>query len=116
VLLYQFGELLSPTFSLSPVVAQHRPNHQPLQPVGAISMVCIWFIVPSTGLPELTPERVQIAEAKFKRYTLGKWNPSPHSLAFRMALLDYVGSALLLSRAYDLKELFTGRMRTDIIE
>jgi len=65
-------------------------------PVGAISMVCIWFIVPSSGLPELTPERVQIAEAKFKRYTLGKWNPSPHSLAFRLALLDYVGSGLLL--------------------
>lgn len=80
--------------------------NQFLQPVGAVSMICIWFIVPSTGLPELTPERIQLGEAKFKRYTRGKWNPRPGSLAFRLGLLDYVGSVLLLGRAYDLKRTF----------
>lgn len=79
-------------------------------------MICIWFIVPSSGLPELTPERIEIAEAKFKRYTRGKWNPSPHSLTFRLALLDYVGSFLLLGRTYDSKDYFYSRIKIDNIK
>jgi MFS family permease len=65
-------------------------------PIGAISIICIWFIVPSTGQPELSPERIHVAETKFKRYFRGKWMPSPQSLTFRLALIDYVGVVLLL--------------------
>ena len=64
-------------------------------------MVCIWFIVPSTGQPELKPEQIEAVEAKFRRYTCGRWLLSPNSLAFRLGLIDYVGCGLLLGRAYD---------------
>lgn len=60
----------------------------------------IWFIVPSTGRPELTPEQLQIADGKWKRYTLGKWLPSSKTFLYRLGLLDYVGSTLLLGRTY----------------
>jgi MFS family permease len=65
-------------------------------PVGAISIICIWFIVPSTGQPVLSPEQIHVAEAKFKRYFRGRWMPSSKSLTFRLALIDYVGAVLLL--------------------
>jgi len=65
-------------------------------PVGALSVITIWFIVPSTGRPEISPERIESIEAKFRRYTRGKWIPSPESLAFRLGMMDYVGGTLLL--------------------
>ncbi|KIM88878.1 hypothetical protein PILCRDRAFT_243404 [Piloderma croceum F 1598] len=65
-------------------------------PVGALSVVTIWFIVPSTGQPEISPERIESIEAKFRRYTGGKWIPSSKSLAFRLGMMDYVGGTLLL--------------------
>ena len=69
------------------------------QPIGAISIATIALIVPSTGRPDLNPQRIEGIEDKFRRYTGGRFVPSSSSFAFRLALLDYVGFILLLARA-----------------
>ena len=48
------------------------------------------------------PERIEEAQSKFRRYTLGKWVPSSKAFVLRLGLMDYVGSLLLLGRAYNL--------------
>lgn len=64
--------------------------------MGAISWVTIWFIVPSAGQLDLSPAQIERAEAKFRRYTSGKWIPSSKSFVFKLGLIDYVGAVLLL--------------------
>jgi hypothetical protein len=72
------------------------------QPIGAISIATIWLIIPATGRPDLTPQRIQGVEDKFRRYTGGRFVPPSGSFIFRLALLDYVGFVLLLARTYGL--------------
>ena len=95
MLLHQSGKLYLPNFNVS-------IDSSALQPIGAVSVACICFIVPSLGNPELTPERIESAEAKFRRFSLGKWSPTPGSFIFRLGLIDYTGFILLLAREYTL--------------
>lgn len=66
-------------------------------PFGCVTIVAILFILGPMPPPPLLEATMIYTEAKFKRYTFGKWKPAHTSIFFRLAVLDWVGSALMLA-------------------
>lgn len=62
-------------------------------PIGAISVLFIVLIVPSTGRPVSSPERLEAAR---QRWRIVGWSPHEDTILFRLAFIDYVGALFML--------------------
>lgn len=70
--------------------------HWTLQPVGAITVVTIFFLLGPQPPAPLNPAVEAYTRAKFERWTRGRWNPATNTLVFKLAVLDWIGAILML--------------------
>lgn len=65
-------------------------------PVGAITVVVIFFLLGPQPPAPLSPEIEAYTRGKFQRWTRGRYMPASDSFIFKLAVLDWVGSILML--------------------
>lgn len=66
-------------------------------PVGLITIISVIFILPATPAPPLSDSVRLQTEQKVKRWSRGRLSPKPESILFRLAVLDWTGSVLMLA-------------------
>jgi hypothetical protein len=55
------------------------------------------FILGPQPAPPMLPEIEEFTRKKISRWTRGKWQPSPTSIAFKTLSLDWIGCTLMLA-------------------
>ncbi|KAM0753699.1 MFS general substrate transporter, partial [Meredithblackwellia eburnea MCA 4105] len=65
-------------------------------PFGAITVASILLILGPQPAPPLAEPVALYTEAKFRRWTFGKWVPRRGTFIFKLGVLDWIGTTLML--------------------
>ena len=65
-------------------------------PFGAVTVGTVAFLLDPQPAPPPTAEVIEYTQRKLQRWTFGKLSPSPTSILFRIFVLDFWGTVLML--------------------
>ncbi|KAI5476421.1 MFS transporter, partial [Pseudohyphozyma bogoriensis] len=66
-------------------------------PFGAVTVLAVFFILPSSPPPPIAEEILEYTDGKWRRWTFGKFMPARGTFIYRLGILDWWGATLMLA-------------------